>query len=350
MGNQCRVLFNPCIHIQCKNGGTCLPLDKRELIKFVCSCPEGYYGIYCERTKSQVNIEFSSSLSSKHFQSELVSLFVYFLQLEWGLPGVLSIENRFLYKQMQLNELLDVYNNNNDYLSTFILVEIYFQNNISNYYIGAILKGNSRKINIKIEKINRCPYVDELILNETVRKFPLRRKLKYYHYACEVNSLIKCFYDESSLCFRDKYHQPYCLVFQHQSTQCSINYCKNNGRCIENIINGVWDFACVCNGCSYGSLCQLITSEYVLSFDVMLGQDIKTNISFMKQSFLIKFVLSFIIIMILLGTLSNILSLITFRQGKILEHSCGIYLFCLPLIGQIGLVILDSRYFYLLIT
>jgi hypothetical protein len=54
--------------------------------------------------------------------------------------------------------------------------------------------------------------------------------------------------------------------------------------------------------------------------------------------------------MILIGTLSNVLSLITYRQGKIFENGCGIYLFCLSLVGQLGLSIFASRYFYLLIT
>jgi hypothetical protein len=350
IGNECRVLFNPCIDVKCKNGGTCLPLDERQLIKFVCSCPNDYYGIYCEQINSQIHIEFSSSLSLKSSELELVSVFVHFLKLEKDSPGILFVENRFLYKQIKLNEVLNVHNTNHDYLSTFILIEIYFEDNISNYYIGAIVKNNLTSLSIKLDAINRCPYVDELILNETIRKFPLRKKVKYYHYVCEMNHLIKWFHDESSLCFCDRYRQPDCLFFQRPSVQCSINYCQNNGQCIENSFNGVSDFACVCNGCSYGSLCQLITSEYILSFDIMLGQDIKANMSFMKQPFLIKFVLSIIIFMILVGTLSNVLSLITFRQRKIREYGCAIYLFYLTLIGQIGLTSFASRYFYLLIT
>ena len=41
------------------------PLDERQTKQFVCSCQNGYYGIYCERIDSQVHIEFSSSLSLK---------------------------------------------------------------------------------------------------------------------------------------------------------------------------------------------------------------------------------------------------------------------------------------------
>lgn len=350
IGKQCRVLFNPCIDVKCENGGTCLPLDERQSNKFVCSCSDGYFGIYCEQISSQIHIELSSSLSGKKSTTELVSVFVHFLILESDSPGILFVENRFLYKQIKLNEILHVYNDNHVYLSSFILIEIYFPNNIFNYYIGAILKTSLRNLDIKIDEINRCPFVDELIFNETVRKFPSIKKVKYYHYVCEMNPFIKCFQDESFLCFCDRYRTPDCLVFQRQSIQYNINYCQNNGQCIENIINGLWDFACVCNGCSYGSLCQLITSDYILSFDVRLGQDIRASMSFIEQTFIIKFVLSMIILMILIGTLSNVLTLITFRQRNIREYGCGIYLSCLPLIGQIGLCVFGGRYFYLLIT
>ena len=350
IGKECRVLFNPCMNVKCENGGRCLPLDERQSNQFVCSCLDGYFGIYCEQISSQAHIAFSSSLSAKNSESKLITVFVHFLKLEKDSPGILFVENRFLYKQINLNEILHVYNDNRVYLSPFILIEIYFQNNIFDYYIAGILKKNLISLDTKIDEINRCPFVDELIFNETVRKFPSRKKVKYYHYVCEMNHFIKCFQDESFLCFCDQFRQPDCLVFQRQSIQCSTNYCQNNGRCIENTINGVWDFGCVCNGCSFGSLCQLITSDYVLSFDTILGQDITASMSFKEQTFIIKFVLSIIIFMILIGTLSNVLSLITFRQGNIPEYGCGIYLFCLPLIGQIGLCVFGSRYFYLLIT
>ncbi|CAF1538437.1 unnamed protein product [Adineta ricciae] len=347
IGNECRVLFNPCHDIKCENGGTCLPLDERQSKKFECMCPNAFWGIYCERRNAEVQIEFSSLTSS---ELELVNVFVHFLNLESDLSAVLSVENRFLYKNIKLNQILHVYQQNHDYLSAITLIEIYHQKYTSNYYLGALLKKNVTNLRTQIDQGNRCPYVDELIFNETIRKFSLRKKLKYYHYACKGDRGIKCFHDEASLCFCDQNHQPDCVAFPRSLTACSTNYCQNNGQCISNIFNGVWDFACICDGCSYGSLCQLVTSEYVLSFDVILGPDIKTNMPFMEQPFLIKFALAMITFMVVIGTLSNVLSLITFRQGKIREYGCGMYLFCLAFVGQIGLSIFGCRYVYLLIT
>ena len=79
---QCRVLFNPCSEVKCANGGICVTLDERQKPKkLVCSCQNGYYGTHYERIGSQIHIEFSSSLSLKGLQSELISVFIHFLKL-----------------------------------------------------------------------------------------------------------------------------------------------------------------------------------------------------------------------------------------------------------------------------
>ncbi|CAF4138518.1 unnamed protein product, partial [Adineta steineri] len=145
-------------------------------------------------------------------------------------------------------------------------------------------------------------------------------------------------------------HQPQCFIFEQISEQCTTNYCHNNGHCVKNTFDGVWDFDCVCGGCAYGSLCQLTTSQYALSLDPMLGLDILANISLTNQPFLIKLTLIIIILILLVGLLSNGLSLITFMQPKVQEIGCGLYLFCLPIISQLGLFVLAGRFFYFLCT
>jgi hypothetical protein len=348
-GSECRVLFDPCIDIKCQHGGICLPMDERESTKFICSCPNAYYGSYCELINAEIDIVLSESLSINN-RPLSATMLVYFLELEDDSPGISILQNRFLYKQVKSNTPLRVFNNNHEYLSSFILLQIFFEANIFDYYIAGIIKKDLTKINTLIEKLNRCPYVDEVILNETVRKFPSIKKVKYYHYACDAKTSPRCFHDEDFLCFCDRYHQPDCLFFQRESTQCTTDYCKNNGQCVQNNFNGMIDFDCVCTGCAYGSLCQLTTSQYVLSLDVMLGQDIRESMSLTEQPLLIKIVLTIIILMVFLGALSNVLSLMTFKQPKVQEYGCGIYLFCLPLIGQTGLLILAGRFFYFLQT
>jgi hypothetical protein len=165
-----------------------------------------------------------------------------------------------------------------------------------------------------------------------------------------VSSSINWFHDEAYLCFCYKDRLSDCLFFQQESTQCTTDYCKNNGRCVQNNFNGMWDFGCVCSGCAYGSLCQLTTSQYTLSIDAMLGQDILENVPLTGQPVLIKIVLTVIVLMLSLAFVSNVLSFITFKQPKVQQFGCGVYLFCLPLVGQLGLSMFAGRFFYLLGT
>ncbi|XP_067942755.1 fibropellin-1-like [Watersipora subatra] len=51
-GRNCALQIDPCVNITCKNGGTCLGLSTK---LFICSCPSGYSGIYCEEDLSVCN-------------------------------------------------------------------------------------------------------------------------------------------------------------------------------------------------------------------------------------------------------------------------------------------------------
>ncbi|CAF1567859.1 unnamed protein product [Adineta ricciae] len=350
MGSECHARFNPCDNIQCQNGGTCMPFDEREK-KFVCSCSDEFYGDYCELSHARIDIQFSSSLSFRESQLSTV-IIVYFLELSHDSDGYLSIQNRYLYKQeQQLNKPLRIFNKNQQNLTAFVLLEIFSEPSIVNYYIAAIVKQYLTNLNTIVDQSNRCPYVDELLRNETIRQFPLIKKVKYYRYICEMDFIGKCFHDEAYLCFCNSDHQPDCLFYPHESAQCAIDYCQNNGRCVQNNFNGVWDFGCVCSECTYGSLCQLTTSEYAFSLDMMLGQDIRANVSLSNQSFFIKFVLALFILMLLFGFISNFLSLIIFKkQLNVQQYGCGVYLFCLPIVGQFGLTVFVGRFIYVLGT
>ncbi len=58
--------------------------------------------------------------------------------------------------------------------------------------------------------------------------------------------------------------------------------------------------------------------------------------------------MTILILIFSLGLMSNLLSLITFKQPKVQEVGCGLYLFYLPIVGQLRLVASAGRFFYLL--
>ncbi|CAF1125053.1 unnamed protein product [Adineta ricciae] len=349
IGRECHVLFDPCSNITCENGATCLPMDERETNKFICACRIGFRGSRCELKDAQMDIYFSKSFI---FYTRLSSpaIIVHFLELHDHSPGIALTQNRVIHKQVQLNKLFRIYYNNHQYLSSLILLEIFFEPQNFRYYIASILSNNMTYVTTTISNSNHCPHIDEIIMNETIRQMPLVKRVKYYEYICRISRSRICFMDEVHLCFCDKYGDPDCLALQRQSTNCRTDYCQNNGQCIENEFNGTWDFGCVCGQCIYGSLCHLTTSEYVFSLDMIIGQDILENESLSIQPSLIKVIMSILVLMLIIGFISNGISFIVFKQPRAQQTGCGIYLFCLPIIGQIGLLFLTGRFFYLLGT
>ncbi|CAF1660767.1 unnamed protein product, partial [Adineta ricciae] len=104
IGDECYGLFNPCHNVKCENGGTCLPTDERLPQKYICSCRDGYHESFCELNDGQVDIYFSKTFHLNKYSSK-PTIIVYFLELNNNSFGFLSIANRLLYKQIQLNNL-----------------------------------------------------------------------------------------------------------------------------------------------------------------------------------------------------------------------------------------------------
>ncbi|CAF4139559.1 unnamed protein product, partial [Rotaria sordida] len=346
MGIDCHGQFNSCQGIICLNDGQCIPLDQRT-IQWTCLCKMNTYGRHCEYRSAQINMIFSKNLYPK--KRTLPVVITHFLQLKNDTLSVLFIENRILDKDVPINKEISVLNQEHIHLPNFTLVQIFSTIDHNDYYLAAIINQNNLKnLTTTILPSYRCPYVNDII-SENIRQFSFMKKIKYYHHVCKLNA-IKCFIDEIHLCFCTKYQIADCLIFQQESNDCPIKYCYNSGKCIRNVYNARWDFGCVCSGCSYGSLCQLKTSQYALSLDALLGRDILVDVTFVNQTILIKLTFAIVLLMIVIGFISNILSIITFSQGKSREFGSGYYLFCLPIVGQISLIILGGRFCYLLIT
>ncbi|CAF1062324.1 unnamed protein product [Didymodactylos carnosus] len=241
LGIDCHAKFNPCGDVKCRNGGTCIPLDERSL-RFVCSCRQGYYGLRCESISARVTVRFASDLIQT--KKAIPVAIVHFAELKGETPGVLFVQNRFIYKKVSLNKHVAIFNDNHEYLPDFVLAQIFFHPGHVDYYLAAIIKHQTtfnyytnppvirhRLTNITTSVIpsNRCPDVNELLDNQTIREFPLMKKVKFYQHACRL-SQTKCFVDEVHLCFCDRDRAADCLVFQHEPTTCLIDYCQNSGR------------------------------------------------------------------------------------------------------------------------
>ncbi|CAF1210266.1 unnamed protein product [Adineta ricciae] len=349
-GANCQGWFNPCKTIQCLNGGTCIPFDERADITYQCICPDGYSGSYCENIQNEILIQFSSSFLSNYYLKSFAIL-IHILRLsDSPLLDILSIEDRFFVNSSSFDQSLKIFYEKQNPDSLFVIIQMYSEHNQMDFYIGVIRKKPNENITTIVYPEDQLFYADQLFENKTIEKYSWMKKVKYYNHICSLKRNLKYFIDENYLCFCDAYRHVYCTIFLRDSSQCSINYCQNNGQCISNNINGYWDFRCICQSCTFGSLCQLITTEFTLSLDIMLGRDIRENTPIKHQPFLIKITFIVLILMFIFGLIFNTLSFITLKQEKVRQIGCGIYLYYLPFIGQFGLLILLGRFIYLLIT
>ncbi|UJR18744.1 hypothetical protein I4U23_005650 [Adineta vaga] len=350
LGETCHGWFNPCKTLQCLNGGICIPFDEREQIKYQCICPDGYSGRNCENIQNEILIQFSSSFLSNYYLKSFAIL-IHILSLPHSSPmNILSTKDRFFINSLSFNQSLKIFYEKQNFISLFVIIQMYSEHNQMDFYVTVIRKQPNENIVTIISPEDQLIYADQLLENKKIEKYSWIKKVKYYHYICQLKSNLKYFLDENYLCFCDSYGHVYCAIFLRDLSECSINYCQNNGQCISNNINGYWDFRCICQSCTFGSLCQLTITEFTLSLDIMIGRDILENTPIKHQPFLIKITIIVLILMFILGLIFNTLSFLTLKQEKVRQIGCGIYLYYLPFIGQFGLLILLGRFIYLLIT
>ncbi|CAF1186229.1 unnamed protein product [Didymodactylos carnosus] len=161
---------------------------------------------------------------------------------------------------------------------------------------------------------------------------------------CMPRQRTRCFFDERYMCLCTNEAYFDCFRFNHSESNCThLGYCLNGGYRLESMDKN--QFACVCPKCYYGNLCQFTTSDFSICIDALFDNNIGSNEKLLKQSYSILLV---IIIIIVLGFISNILSVITFCQPGTREVGCGLYLLALSIVSLLGLLLFAFRICFLL--
>ncbi|CAF4490242.1 unnamed protein product [Rotaria sp. Silwood2] len=99
--------------------------------------------------------------------------------------------------------------------------------------------------------------------------------------------------------------------------------CENQGRYLYNEPECSVSSMCMCNECSYGSRCQFSTKR--ISLDIILGYQIRPNLSLSQQHSSIKMTTIIVTIMLISGLVSSIFSIMTFHTRKKHEVGCDYY-------------------------
>lgn len=340
-GSECRVTYDFCLNTKCQNDGTCLSLDVRTE-EHVCICKNNYFGNECQYLSAYLVLHIPDDMDL------IPALSIHLLHSPTILPGILLHRDIQFYRNIQPNTDLLIYEHNQLHLSTFIFAQLMLDltSHYGFYYLLALLPENRTNLSISIQVENRCPHVSER-LDPIVMQFEWLKRVKFYHMHFKN---VRCFYDEVYMCLIDDQQLPYCLQFNHELSNCTErNYCENGGRCLQRKREGGLNFACVCPKCVSGSFCQLRLEQFYLTLDSILGDAIMTDVSLQQQSLLIKVLVALIIVMFVVGLVSNIISCFTFHDKKIRQVGCGNYLFVLTLFNQITLSVFVARFIYLII-
>ncbi|CAF1686248.1 unnamed protein product, partial [Adineta ricciae] len=158
--------------------------------------------------------------------------------------------------------------------------------------------------------------------------------MKYYHLPCQDSLLnLSCFYDKIQLCFcYNHYGRRLTNCFEYNHTKTSNcpkdGECQNNGICFQAGTECTTRSTCFCDSCFYGKRCQSNTNGFSLSLDNILGYHIQPVNKIINQSTIIKISIILNILFIILGLINGICTMITFKNKKLREIGCGLYLLC----------------------
>ena len=329
--------------LPCQHEGQCIPNDDFLMFNqsFTCICKDGFSGQRCEIVDTKLILSFTNDIVLSQ------SIYIHFIQLINSTAE--PIRSSTYRTEIIRPRSMTIY-----WSQPFHMT--FFQPTNSTYYLILIQRNyqQSKEIKKSITSSDRCLHINE-IFNETFTQLHMIRRIKYYHLPCQTNLNLSCFYDEIHLCICAHLKQQRlanCLQFQHNMTfDClSNNVCQNNGQCFQDRSICPTKFVCICPSCYYGRLCQFNTNEFGLSLDTILGYHILPDINFSNQPLSVKISLTITILFFLLGLIDGTMSLITFKNKRILEVGCGYYLISSSISTLFTMTIFTLKFILLLLA
>ncbi|CAF2574165.1 unnamed protein product [Rotaria sp. Silwood2] len=345
-GSQCLFQSTICNSNQnttCYNGGQCIPTDNHVASnkKFKCICQKGFTGDRCEIADNKIIVSFHQDIILPD------SLLIHFIQVIDGA----SPTNGSTFKMIPIYQNTVMINWSYPFHIAFVQL---FNNN---YYLITVQKiyHQSTTIIREIQPSDRCPYINE-VLNETIVKFHLLRRIKYYHLPCQRYSpQLSCFYDDNHFCLCNNYGEQRlanCFEFNYtKKFDCfGQSACENGAQCLQDTFACPQTSTCVCLTCFYGRLCQFSSNAFGLSLDGILGYHVQPYIIIRHQSRVVKISLVLTIIMTVAGLINNTLLMIAINNNKSRNIGCGIYLISTSIISLFTMIMFALKFSILIIA
>lgn len=362
MGPSCRVPDIICHVVKCENNGTCIPASDIAY-GFYCACTDEFTGKMCQERSASISIQFDRELTLKYPKVTAITVFFNYV-VEWLRRGSMEESYKQLFRHVELNNPLStIFLDRQLQPFDFGFVQFFISSSdrFGQYYL--IISNNTHSDNLPIEQRalyvettvisrNRCPFIEQFF-NETVVNLAILRRVKFYRDPCHQNPNLACFHDENYMCLCNRHRITQCFMFFQHATDCVGNhFCLNDGLCLqENEIQNPLDFLCVCKECYFGDLCQFTTSQYSVSLDALLGQNVRTDLSWQQQPAIIKIYLGVLSVILLLGLVFNTLTIVLFTlQKKCREAGSGLYILTSSVLGICSLITLSIKFISLILA
>jgi hypothetical protein len=155
-----------------------------------------------------------------------------------------------------------------------------------------------------------------------------------YHSICQNNTEQFCFYDENYLCLCQFDHSRVeCFIHNPQLDHC--DKCLSGGKCLQNDPTNPNDFVCFCPSCHQGHRCEFNLEAFGSTFDSLLvSSSISVRVIY----------LSIIILLFIIGLITNLSSFVTFKRPTPRKFGTGTYLLMVTCFNQLALFCLLGKF------
>ncbi|CAF3945712.1 unnamed protein product [Adineta steineri] len=343
-GSRCLLNYTLCYsNTTCYNNGQCLLIDQTIITdkQFICICRKGFSGDRCQIVDNTIVVSFHKDIILPS------SILVHFIKTIDNSPP----ENGSTFKTIPVYQNFVTIFWSHPFHISFIEIfpnQIYLLT-VQSRYIP------SRTIRQEINPSDRCPHISE-VLNSTMIKFHLLRRIKYYHLICQQHlSNGSCFYDNPHFCLCQNYGNyrvANCFDFNFtmQHNCFGESNCENGAQCLQDNIICPQTSICVCRKCYHGRKCQFNSRLFDISLDAIIGYYIRPYTHIKLQPSIIQVSVTMTTITIIISLINSILSLITFKDKELYKTGCGVYLFFSSIFTFFTTIILIFKFWILIIT
>ena len=333
-GSRC-LLDQLCPTKFCKNDGQCVVTDDRMVEdSFVCICSETFTGPKCEEIKPKIVVSFQNIEVPSY-------LFAYiYTDLHTRQPTPTFV----LLEKVKMFQSIVTFYSILSYYMVILKIDV-------SYYLAVLQQIEKVNISTMIGPAQRCVPVQELFSPESLT-LPRIYRLKSYHVLCQNNIDLQCFIDESYICLCTVERHSNCFLFDFNMTfVCPYNaYCENGGRCLQDRSTCPTSILCVCADCFFGDRCQFYAKGVGLVLDDMLRYEIRPNLTFMKQSVVIKLSAAFTMIILVAGFLNSLLAFLVFHRQNSRQVGSGMYLHLSSMVSGLVVITLTIKFWFVVFT